>query len=151
MWSHGEDQVVIGHDLRVYLSGAVAPNIERSLHADEERGVGCRRAFPCRGAGATDDDVIEPALPGDTPRDRRGEGAAAGVAGADAAKLHVQSSFYASPMRSVTLSRSAAAAMGRGRITRARRLVQSTTVEGAEGVRRPASSTRRRPRAMTSL
>ncbi len=53
-------------------------------------------------------------------------------------------------MRSGTLSRSVAAVIAPGRITRGREPVQSTTVDGGEEDRRPPSSTRKMPRAMGS-
>ena len=54
-------------------------------------------------------------------------------------------------MRSGTLSRSVAAAIAPGRITRGRVPVQSTTVEGGEEDSLPPSRTRNTPRAIASL
>ena len=54
-------------------------------------------------------------------------------------------------MRSGALSRNADAGIAPGRITRGRCPVQSITVDGADGERRPPSSTRTFPRVTASL
>src|SRR5829696_6087487 len=57
---------------------------------------------------------------------------------------------YTSPMRSGALSRSADAGIAPGRMTRGRGPVQSITVDGLDGDRVPASSTRNLPRVIAS-
>src|SRR5688572_7223514 len=121
--------------------------VEIALHADEQRAVRCGRIVPGARARAANLDIGERALDDDFASDRLGERAATGVASADEQNAHAT---HASPMRPGTLSRSTRAGIAPGRMTRGARPMQSTTVDGSEGVSRPPSRTRRSPRAMAS-
>ena len=109
-----------------------------SLYSDQERAV-----LGYTDSMTRDVHVPEAALRQLATRQRLGEGAPAGIARADKQQAQAQ----ASPTRSGTLSRRMTAGIAPGRMTRSRRPVQSTTVDGGDGSRRPPSSTRRSPRA----
>src|SRR6185312_16953081 len=125
----------------------VRGEIRLSLETHEQRAIGCGRAFPRRGACTAELDVGERALLRDATRDGFCHRTATGIA-----RAHEKYSQrrHKSPIKSDTDSRRVADEIAPGRITRGRRPIQSTTVDAAEGTRRPPSSTRSTPRPIAS-
>src|SRR5262249_29632173 len=132
--------------------------IHVALHADEQRTVARRSSFVRARARAGCFDVRQPAFDRDLARDRFCERTSTGVPGANEEQLHAcvipnaskSAAAYASPIRLGTLSRNVLAGIAPGRMTLGRRLVQSSTVDGCDGVNVPPSRTRSRPRATAS-
>src|SRR6185437_2855360 len=148
MRAHGQYEIIL---VQQFLRGQpclVWRDVGVALHADEQGAIGCRGLRPRGGARTTDLDVREAAFLHQASRDGFRHDAATGIAGAHEKNSH---RGHTSPIRSGTLSRSTADGIAPGRMTRGCRPMQSTTVEGAEGTRRPPSRTRSVPRMIASL
>ena len=142
MRTHGENEIGVAHELARQRLRAMGAEIHVPLHADEQRAVARRRAVVRARAGADRLDVRAGRA--------RWRSFARSLQRADCGRCcrcrrTGSSCRHASPIKLGTLSRSVLAAIAPGRITRGRRPVQSSTVDGCDGVSVPPSSTRSRP------
>jgi hypothetical protein len=85
---HDEDDVRVGDEPLAEKARAVVVEVELPLDSHEHRSIRRGGPLPRARPGARGVDVVHAMLDGDLARDRRGERAAAGVAGADEEELH---------------------------------------------------------------
>src|SRR6185503_2556528 len=88
------------HQLARERLGAMCTQVQVALERHEERAIGCRGTGPCARPRAHDVHVTEPALDGLATRDRFGEWAPTGVAGADEEQPHEIRRHRSDPARS---------------------------------------------------
>src|SRR6185437_14647157 len=134
----------IAADRRGKQGAAAMPGqIDVTLQPYQNRSIGSRRS-KCRTCSRTRERRIDTAQLRRAPRERLGQRAPARVAGANEYDIHAVGTKVGAASRSVSEE------IAPGRITRGRAPMQSTTVDGSDGLSVPPSSTRSWSRATAS-